>query len=367
VGQEAGGDHAQARELRPRHPVRAAVPRRHRRPRHGHEVFKKAFARSPFTFNVGYADDRDIAMFSAGRLPKRAKGVDPRLLTLGTGKYEWNGFLSADAHPQAVDPASGGLVNWNNVPARGWAAADNNWSYGSLHRVSLLNGQLARKPTHDLASVTASMNAAATQDLRSVALTPTLSKLLHGGAPPSPRAEAMLALLEAWSAAGSSRLDVNEDGLMDAGPAPAIWDELYPRLLDSVMGDRLGPQLKELKALEGDDNFTGSGFTGGGINYIDKDLRTLLGTKFKDPFSKGFCGSGSLAACRTAVWAALDAAGTAIAARQGTESPGLWKSDANAERIKFAPGLLTTRIRYTNRPSGIQQVISFTGHRSKRN
>jgi hypothetical protein len=37
--------------------------------------------------------------------------------------------------------------------------------------------------------------------------------------------------------------------------------------------------------------------------------------------------------------------------------------DANAERIKFAPGLLQTTIRYTNRPSGIQQVISFNGHR----
>jgi hypothetical protein len=210
------------------------------------------------------------------------------------------------------------------------------------------------------------MNAAATQDLRSVALTPVLSKLLHGGTPPSSRAAAMLALLEAWRARGSSRLDVDEDGQMDAGPAPAIWDELYPRLLDTVMGDRLGPQLKELEALEGDDNSSDSDFTGGGINYVDKDLRTLLGTKFKHPFDTRFCGNGSLAACRTAVWGALEAAGAAIAKRQGTEAPGLWKSDANAERITFAPGLLTTTMRYTNRPSGIQQVISFTGHRSKR-
>ena len=38
-------------------------------------------------------------------------------------------------------------------------------------------------------------------------------------------------------------------------------------------------------------------------------------------------------------------------------------SDANKERITFAPGLLPTTIRFTNRPSGIQQVISFSGHR----
>ena len=40
--------------------------------------------------------------------------------------------------------------------------------------------------------------------------------------------------------------------------------------------------------------------------------------------------------------------------------------DATAERIRFAPGVLPTTIRYTNRPSGIQQVLSFDGHRSRR-
>ena len=332
----------------------------------GTKSFIKAFARSPFTFNVGYADDRDIAMFSAGELPKRAKGVDSRLPTLGTGDYEWRGSIKSSDQPQAVNPSNGRLLNWNNVPARGWGAADNNWSYGSLHRVSLLQGQIARKQTHDLASVTASMNAAATQDLRSNALTPTLAKLLRGSTPPSPRAGRMLELLEGWNAGGSSRLDVNEDGAMDAGAAPVIWDELYPRLLDAVLSRALGPQLDDLEQLEGDNNSTRSGFTGGGINYVDKDLRTLLGTKFKHPFRTRFCGSGKLSSCRTAVWKALDEAGQAITQRQGSDVPDQWTSNANAERIKFSPGILTTTIRYTNRPSGIQQVISFKGHRSKR-
>ena len=59
---------------------------------------------SPFTFNVGYADDRDIAMYSAGRLPKRDARVDPRLPTKGTGSYEWKGFLSKAQHPFQVNP-----------------------------------------------------------------------------------------------------------------------------------------------------------------------------------------------------------------------------------------------------------------------
>jgi acyl-homoserine lactone acylase PvdQ len=332
----------------------------------GTRSFVDAFATSPFTFNVGYADDRDIAIFSAGRLPQRDRSVDPRLPTRGTGEYEWDGFLPKPKLPQQVNSPRGVLLNWNNKPAPGFAAADNNWSYGSLHRVALLEAGIAKRAKHDLASVTGAMNAAATQDLRSFALTPTLSALLRGGAAPSARAQRMLELLEGWQAAGSSRLDRDEDGFMEAGGAPAIMDALYPRLLDAVMGPALGPQLAELKAVEGSDNSPRTGFTGGGINYIDKDLRTLLGTQFKNQFATHFCGAGDVNACRTTVWAALDAAGADVAAKQGTPDPNAWRSDARPERIKFLPGVLPTTMRYTNRPSGIQQVITFTGHRPRR-
>ena len=44
----------------------------------GTRSFVDAFATSPFTFNVGYADDRDIAIFSAGRLPQRDRGASTR-------------------------------------------------------------------------------------------------------------------------------------------------------------------------------------------------------------------------------------------------------------------------------------------------
>ena len=65
----------------------------------GTRSFVRAFARSPFTFNVGYADDRDIAMFSAGELPRRDPRVDPRLPTLGTGALRVAGHA---ARPQAA-------------------------------------------------------------------------------------------------------------------------------------------------------------------------------------------------------------------------------------------------------------------------
>ena len=99
-----------------------------------------------------------------------------------------------------------------------------------------------------------------------------------------------------------------------------------------------------------------SGFTGGGFWYLEKDLGRLTGTKYKDPFNERYCGGGDAAKCAAAIWAALDAV---------PGEPDALRADATRERIAFRPGLLPTTIRYTNRPSGIQQVISFDRHRPR--
>jgi hypothetical protein len=132
------------------------------------------------------------------------------------------------------------------------------------------------------------------------------------------------------------------------------------------MGGVMGPQLAEFKTLVGQDNSPRTGFTNGAINHVDKDLRTLIGTRFREPFRTRFCGGGDVAACRAAVWAAVDATGAALEQRQGTGVATAWRADANAERITFQPGLLPTTIRYTNRPSGIQQLATFSGRRPAR-
>lgn len=328
------------------------------------QTFFKAAARSPFTFNAAYADHRDIAVFSAGLLPRRDPRVDPRLPTKGTGEYEWRGFLTAAQHPQEVAAAGATLVNWNNKPAPGFGSSDSEWTYGPVQRVDLLSGGLAARPTHDLASVTAVMNKAATQDLRGTALVPLLARVLAGSAAPSPRAQAALDALVAWSAAGASRLDRDLDGAIDAGPGPAIVDAAYEPLVDAVLGDVLGAQARLFAEIEGRVNGPRSGFTGGRLNHVVKDLRTVLGDPVRAPMDTRFCGRGNLAACRTALWSALDAATASLEAAQGADV-GAWRADATKERISFAPGLLPTTIRYTNRPSGIQQVIEFSGHRPR--
>ena len=96
--------------------------------------------------------------------------------------------------------------------------------------------------------------------------------------------------------------------------------------------------------------------------YMSKDLRRLLGKPVKGPLLNRYCGAGDVNRCRSDLWAAMEAAGAQLEAAQGPD-PAAWRADALRERITFAPGLLPYTMRYTNRPSGIQQVIEFGGHR----
>ena len=108
----------------------------------------RAAATSPFTFNVAYADDKDIATYSAGLLPIRDPRVDPRLPTKGTGEYEWKGFLSAATHPHQANPADGDARQLEQqARARLRRRSDSEWSYGSLQRVQMLKAGLDSRRT----------------------------------------------------------------------------------------------------------------------------------------------------------------------------------------------------------------------------
>ena len=265
-------------------------------------TFRDAFRDSPFTFNVGYADDKDIAMYSAGKLPIRAAVVDPRLPVKGTGEYEWRGVISSAARPFQANPASGVLVNWNNRPAPGWGAADDNWSYGSTQRVRMLEAGIAKRGVHDLASVTSAMNAAATQDLRSVALTPVVDKLLRAHpAGATPRATRMLDLLVAWRAAGSSRLD--RENRRHHGRRPRARD------LGRVLPEAVGGRDARCEGLR-----TSSGRTPARRAVHRRRLLVpregpahARRGRVQDPFNERYCGGGDAAKCAAAIWKALDA------------------------------------------------------------
>jgi acyl-homoserine lactone acylase PvdQ len=318
--------------------------------------FLTAMNQEEFSFNWVYADNRDIAFFSAGRLPKRANGVDIGLPTIGTGNYDWQGFEPLGSHARGINPPSGYIVAWNNRPAKGYSAPDDQWSWGNVQRVQLLNEALKRFKKHNVASVVGAMNQAATQDLRAVIVWPAIKAMLAKGTAPSARDGQMVAIVDAWRNRGASRLDGDLDGKID-DPGAAVMDAAWPRLADAVMSPVLGPLTGRLAALiPRDDNANdqGSAYDSGWYGYILKDLTSRSPT---------YCGHGDQTACVNSLWAAIDAAGDELQAAQGA-NPAAWHANATAERIRFAPGLLGKTMRWTNRPT-FQQVVSFSRHRPR--
>lgn len=318
-----------------------------------------------FSFNWFYADDRDIAMFSSGRLPIRAPETDPALPTVGNGDYDWRGFLPLAGHARGINPPSGAILNWNNRPGANVGAADSNFAYGSVHRNDLLRAAVAGRKKHSLVTLTAAMNKAATQDLRAVRVWPVIRDVLRTGSAPSARAEAAAGLLDTWRAAGSSRLDRELDGKID-DPGAAVLDTAWPKLADAVMSPVLGPLVSRLAALHArsdDPGPGGSAYISGWYGYVEKDLRAALGREVRGPYSRRYCGAGVLATCREALWAALDAAAAELEKAQGP-APSSWRADAAAERIRFTSGVLPDTMRWTNRPT-FQQLMSFRSHRPR--
>jgi acyl-homoserine lactone acylase PvdQ len=328
------------------------------------QTFFKAASLTPQTFNSFYIDSKHIAEYTSGRLPIRNPRVDPGLPTKGTGNFEWQGFLPAMAHIHGVNPRDGTLTNWNNGAARGFGAADDEWNRnGSVGRINLLNFNLKRlekKGRWSPQSITSAMNASATQDVRAIVMVPLLDRLLRGSTAPSPQAAQMLALLNQWRQQGGNRLDLNNDGNIDL-PGAAIMDAAYPNIVNNELAARLGqsllPQLNDLSSRW--DAPPGGEFSGW-YQYFDRDIRGLLAKKrhLPDQFNLTYCGKGHLGACRQEVWTAIQAAGDQLTSQQGTADPAAWRASATAEQIHFAPLPLIT-MRFTNRPSGIQQVISF--------
>jgi acyl-homoserine lactone acylase PvdQ len=331
---------------------------------HSAKDLSRASADFSFTFNFFYIDHRDIAFVSTGRLPVRAPGTNPSLPTLGTGNYEWRGFLTARQHPQAINPKSGVITNWNNKPAAGWGAADNDWSFQSVQRVELLSGFKRRSRLHEVLSV---VNRAGTLDARAVKVWPFVNRVLSGGPAPDQRSQQAANLVNAWVTKGASRLDRDLDGRVDDPGAAVLdqsWDQVAETVLRPVLGDLAAPGGLLGQLVTRDDsprNKDGSAYGSGWYGYVEKDLRSLLGDTVRGAYSRRYCGNGDLAACRASLWAVIQSSADALAASQGTD-PNAWRADATAERITFRPGVLPNTMRWTNR-STLQLLMEFDGHR----
>ena len=122
------------------------------------------------------------------------------------------------------------ILNWNNKPARGFASADDHWSYGSLQRVQMLSRGRAAKQKHTPATVVAAMNHGRDERLPR----PEDRPRPHGARCTGRRRRARATrscstCCSAWGTARRSRLDGNNDGKID-DPGAAIMDAAWPRI-----------------------------------------------------------------------------------------------------------------------------------------
>jgi acyl-homoserine lactone acylase PvdQ len=372
---------------------------------HDAQSWTAGAAKIGYTFNWFYADNNDIAYFSSGQAPVRPSGVDPNLPTWGTGNAEWQGFLPASAHPQAIDPSSGILTSWNNKPAPGWSAADNQYGYGPVYRVQMLNTQIANQIAANGGKITRAnlvqaMETAASQDLDGLTTLPELLPYLAGRSEPA-GVQQMLSTLQAWNSSGDHRLKASpSDSQYSDHAAVAIMDVLQNQLIramfdpilaaggissQSSTGSAVTPSYSKLpmqwvNTPNSGGAHLGSAYDGGYEGYVVKILRQLQGQSVAQPFSSTImnriCGSGP-ASCPAAFDKALSATYQALVqANGGSTDVSSWTATPDTvaakqtmpqyDAIQFRPiGIVgQPAIDWQNRPT-FQQVVEFPSHRPR--
>jgi penicillin amidase len=103
----------------------------------------RALQGTTWTENILAADDKgDIGFWHPGLYPLRNVKWDERLPMPGDGSAEWNGLLPPKDDPHVINPPGRNwLVNWNNVPAKGWSSGDapsREQLRGPYHRVAMM-------------------------------------------------------------------------------------------------------------------------------------------------------------------------------------------------------------------------------------
>jgi len=324
---------------------------------HGAADFQEAFGKFNFTFNWFFVGEEEIAWQLGGDHPLRAAGTSSDFPIRNAPDNRWTGVLGRAANPNAINPPEGYIVSWNNKQAPGFEAADNEWSYGPVHRSQPLEDRIVGASADDgkvsLVELVNAMGDAATVDLRGDKVLPWILEVVGGG--DTPVQQKALDLLAAWNGSGAHRRDKNLDGSYEHARAVAIMDALWEPLLEAIFKDDLGAVAFD-HLPEGHDNRpgpTGSAYLNGWYGHVQKSLRQSLGEAIGLPYGTSYC--GVLADCRTAVLGAIDAAIVAVGGDPDTAD-----ADEDGDRIRFTSlGVQGQRsMQWQNRPT-FQQVLEF--------
>jgi acyl-homoserine lactone acylase PvdQ len=338
----------------------------------GPRTFQRAANKIGYTFNWFYADSEHIAYLNSGANPIRAARTDPDFPV--RARYEWRGwnpdtwlarFAGFRRHPRVIDQRY--LVNWNNKQARGFRASDT-VVYSSTYRSVLLEDRVrrairgARKLT--LPKAIDLMELAGTTDLRAHAVLPLALKII--GRPRDPDLRAAVDTLRAWRRAGGHRRDADRDGTYDHAAAVQIMDAWWPRLVRAqfqpVLGRGAFARLATTVDFDNEPNnggqHLGSAYQDGWYGYSRKDLMTVLGRKVRGPYSRRYCGNGSLQRCPRVLRRSLAAAVKVPPAELYGGDPKCPDADQwcfDAVNFRAVGGATQPLIHWINRPT-FQQV-----------
>jgi hypothetical protein len=354
--------------------------------------FAEAVSNINFGFNWAYVDAKNISYYLSGWYPTLARGTSPEFPVLGTGQYDYQGFeprlhtekvLARKKHPSAINPDF--LISWNNKPAPSFAAATNKYAWGPIYRMQLIRNfveaDIAGGKKMGVEQLVSAMDEAATQDVRIVELWPIIRALL--GSPSSPALKEAIAELDEWAAAGGHRRDLKNKNIAEPGSyeynqAITIMDAWWPKLLEAEFRPALGGEAFATIArmLRFGGPYPGGlpeapEFQDGWYGYVSKDLRDLLGANALGPapaapYSRIYCGGGSLEACRAALQHSLQEAlalsPAQIYGQGGEANPCRENAQASCfdmNRWTVSSAISLPPFPFQNRPT-FQQVVEIT-------
>jgi len=221
------------------------------------------------------------------------------------------------------------------------------------------------------------MEDAGTVDLDGSQLVNRISAVLSG-ATLTPAQSQVLGILNSWASHGAHRRATINLNRYDEGTAVAIMDQFYPRLAHAVFDPTLNRSqftlLSGINAINNPPGPQGSSYDGGWEGYLQRSLQQALNGATVGAYSQSYCGLGSLAACRTALIAALQATIDAETRAYGSSNPSSWTCDRGnkgagqcnpaADDIVFsAVGVeKIPNVPWVNRPT-FQQVAQYPAHR----
>jgi acyl-homoserine lactone acylase PvdQ len=344
--------------------------------------FQDSASRIDYTFNWFYADDQDVAYFNSGANPVRAADTDPSLPIQGDPQYVWQNLnpdaVTFDREPQAAHPQvinQDYITSWNNKQAPGFSASDDTFSYGSVHRSEPLDDRILAgiegSETMTRAELVEAMEDAATVDLRGDKVLPyALDVVRSGPRIRSKKVRLAVRSLAGWQRSGAHRRDPDGDGTYSYTRAIRLMDAWWPRLVQAqfkpLLGETLYDRLQSVMGLDNAPGARGSAYISGWYGYVEKDLRSLLGEPVTDPYSREYCGGGSLETCRKRLRNSLrlavlnsnpDDLYGVLGCEEGDQQ---WCFDSIRHTVVGALG--QPRIHWVNRPT-FQQVVEIQGHR----